>query len=91
MDRLENKIDKMQDALVRIEVTMERNTLSLEEHMRRTNILEGELKAQKEKTEKQLLPLQDQAKLIKWSVRIVSVGAAVLVFLKSMGWLPFIK
>ena len=41
IDRVENKVDN-------IDVTMARNTTLLEEHIRRTNILEDELKPIKE-------------------------------------------
>lgn len=40
---LEEKIDKIVDHVHSIDKTMERNTASLEEHMRRTELLEKKL------------------------------------------------
>lgn len=43
LDRIDNKIDDMR-------VDVARNTVSLEEHIKRTNILEAELKSVKKDT-----------------------------------------
>jgi len=44
LDRLEDKIDNIRAHIEVINVTMTRNTASLEEHMRRTDALEKKLK-----------------------------------------------
>lgn len=41
--RLEDKIDKISDDISEVKVTLARNTVSLEEHVRRTNILEDKV------------------------------------------------
>lgn len=42
-NRQEEKIDKIQSDIVEIKVIMAKNTTSLEEHMRRTNLLENRI------------------------------------------------
>lgn len=73
MDRVLDKLDKIDDRLGIMDVTLVRNTASLEEHIRRTNLLE---QAQKE--------LKDSVKpLIKvhtvvYGICKIIAGAAVL-------------
>lgn len=44
LNRIEDKLDKLDTRQDRMEVTLTRNTASLEEHMRRTAMLEEEFK-----------------------------------------------
>lgn len=44
LERILNKIDKIDDKLLVIDSTLLRNTITLEEHVRRTSILESEIK-----------------------------------------------
>lgn len=39
-DKIESKLDKMNESLHNIDVSMARNTESLEQHMKRTDLLE---------------------------------------------------
>lgn len=41
IDKVDGKLDKLEDDIVEIKVTMARNTVSLEEHMKRTTALEA--------------------------------------------------
>jgi hypothetical protein len=43
MDRYEEKLDKITEQISEINITLARNTVSLEEHIKRTNILENKL------------------------------------------------
>ena len=47
LDRLEDKIDKLSDTANTNAIQLARNTISLEEHIKRTNLLEDELKTTK--------------------------------------------
>lgn len=40
LDKLDDRMDKLENSYARMEVTLEVNTASLQEHMRRTDILE---------------------------------------------------
>lgn len=44
LDRLDSKIDKLDESLNKINITMIRNTDSLEYHIKRTDILQAEVK-----------------------------------------------
>lgn len=43
MERMEAKLDKIADEVAKIHLTLARNTASLEEHMRRTALLEQQM------------------------------------------------
>ena len=43
-ERIEGKIDKISEDLTEIKITLATNTASLVEHIRRTNLLEDEIK-----------------------------------------------
>lgn len=43
-DKIDVKFEKLDERLLSIDKTLERNTVSLEEHMRRTSILEEQIK-----------------------------------------------
>lgn len=55
--------------------TMVRNTASLEEHVKRTNMLEQEIK-----------PIQDHVRFISNLAKGASIGGAILLFGKQMGF-----
>lgn len=44
LERIFNKIDKMDERLNNIDTSLVRQTVSLEEHVKRTNLLEDEIK-----------------------------------------------
>ena len=44
IDRIESKIDKIVERVSEIDKTLERNTASLEDHIRRTEILENDIR-----------------------------------------------
>jgi hypothetical protein len=43
MERLESKLDKVVESISRIDVTLAKQAVQLEEHIRRTNLLETQL------------------------------------------------
>ncbi len=69
-ERLLNKIEKIDERLSSIDTSLIRNTLSLEEHVRRTNALENELKPVK----KHVLMVEAVFKIIG----IIAVGLGIL-------------
>ena len=78
--KLETKLDKLDERLDRIELILERNTQSLADHIRRTEILETEMK-----------PVKDHVAMVGAWAKLVAGGAAALTFvlgtLKSLGLL----
>lgn len=49
LDRIENKLDKIADAQSEMNSTLASQHVSLEDHIRRTNILESEIKPLKKR------------------------------------------
>lgn len=44
LERIFDKIDKISEDIYEINISLAKNTISLEEHIRRTNLLEEEIK-----------------------------------------------
>lgn len=72
--RIEDKLDKVVDHIASIEVTLAKQHTSLEEHIRRTNILESKV----EPIEKHVNMVQGAIKLIL----ILSAAAGILAVFK---------
>lgn len=77
-DRIYDKLDKIEDKLGDIDVTMVKQEENLREHMRRTDILEGEVKPIKKHV--------DQVKAVFKFIAFLSgsgalIGAALKYFL----------
>ncbi len=62
LTRLEDKVDKIADTGVKQEVNLARLTVSVEEHVRRTNILEEQIK-----------PLIKQSTIISWVCKVLAL------------------
>lgn len=67
MERLFNKIDKIDDRLNNIDTSLVRQTVSLEEHVRRTNLLESEIK-----------PIKKHVFLIEATFKLIGLASVVL-------------
>lgn len=65
--RLENKLDKVVDDIGEVKVIMAKNTVSLQEHIKRTNILE-----------KQVAPMWTTYKALAVLISFTFVAAAIL-------------
>lgn len=67
MSNNDQKLDRIQEDITHIKVTLARNTTSLEEHMRRTEILE-----------KKIEPLEKNMYRILGAVALLAVMAEIL-------------
>lgn len=71
LDKIENKIDKVIDHTTSIDITLAKQHLVLEEHIKRTALLE-----------KQVVPIQEHVnfinKLTKLVLAVVTAGAAII-------------
>lgn len=68
MERLEDKLDGVKTDISAINVTLAKQSVILDEHVKRTNLLEEQLK-----------PVEDHVKLIKSIAKIVSfIGMGVI-------------
>lgn len=72
--RIVDQLDKMDQRLDNIDITLVRNTAQLEEHMRRTEILEQEFK-----------PVKRHVETINLLAKIASGAGALALFFKQLG------
>lgn len=73
LTRVLDKIDKIDDKLAIIDTTLLRNTITLEEHIRRTSILESEIKPLK----KHVTLVESFFKIIGFTSTLVGIIAAI--------------
>jgi len=73
MERLEEKLDKIVEQIAEINVTMARNTASLDEHIRRTNMLEEKL----EPVEKHVLMVNSITKFVITMITLAAAATAI--------------
>lgn len=86
LDKIETKIDKFGEHLSNIDKTLERNTVSLEEHMRRSDAIEAYVKRIEEED---LKPVKKHVNNITAAVKGIlwfcGVAAGVATFLHKFG------
>lgn len=78
--RLENKVDKIVDDIGEIKIIMARNTVSLEEHIKRTNLLEEEVK----RLDEDVRPVKDHVTAMKHSGKLIYTVIKLLAALASI-------
>lgn len=76
LEQVENKLDRISEDITEIKVIMERNTSSLEYHIKRTDIAEE--KHDLLKTEVDYV--MDHVKKVNWIFKIVAIVGAVVLF-----------
>lgn len=97
LDKLESKIDRLLDnsaeqgaTLARHEALHERNTASLEEHVRRTDLLEVRLEqhaeAQGKRLDEALLPIKAAKFLLAMAAGVATIAGAAKLLLKLGGY-----
>jgi transposase len=89
ISNLEEKLDKLDDRLDSIDKTLERNTISLEIHMKRTDALETYVKEQL--VEKDLNPIKNHVMKVThaingifWFCSIIASIAGFVIILKQL-------
>lgn len=76
--RIEEKIDAVVDKLHEIDKTLVRNTVSLEDHMRRTAANEENLRLLRE----EIKPLSTHVRTINWIAKVVTFIVTVITLIK---------
>jgi hypothetical protein len=71
--RIEDKIDKLHDSLTEVLIILERNTVSLQEHVKRTNLLQERV----EHVDKHVTMVNGVLKFIGIMATVVSIYAAL--------------
>ena len=70
---INDKLDKIIDDIGEIKVTHAKNTAHLEEHMRRTDLLETRV----EQVAGSIQPIQTHVDMIKGAMKLVTIVAAI--------------
>jgi septation ring formation regulator EzrA len=92
MSKVEEKIEKVAEdvtdikvVLSRLEVLHERNTVSLEEHIKRTNALEDMVIQNEQNFSAELKPIQTHISFVKGAMWVIGVLFALVLGLKQLG------
>lgn len=92
LNKIEDKIDALDNKLDQLVVATIQNTRSLEEHMRRTDavekrndLLEQSLQLHRQEVAKEIAPIKIIADRIKFSVVFVTGFITLLYYLKHLG------
>lgn len=94
--------DKLEESITEIKLTLVRNTVTLEEHMRRTaaaekniELTQERISAVQEKLEGDMEPIRDHVKTVNLIMRLLGIVtstiAATLLFVKEFGLLNLFK
>ena len=73
LDRLDERLDSVDQRLASIDSTLVKNTVLLDEHIRRTNLLESELR-----------PIKKHVEFINHIAKINSIVGTILLALKQL-------
>lgn len=73
IDRLDEKLDRVAERINSIDVTLGQQHVSLQEHMRRTALLEEQVELHR----KEFSPVRDHVNMVKWGLRIIIVAGAL--------------
>jgi hypothetical protein len=87
LEKILNEIQEIKLTMVRLELLHSKNTESLEEHVKRTNLLEEDILRTKKYLVKEIAPFKKLLVFFKGSVWAIGVLASLVVFLKQMGYL----
>ena len=74
LDRLEAKIDKIAEAVASVDRTLERNTTSLEFHVKRTDLAEQRI----EQVAESLRPIEQHVAMVQGALKLLTMGLAVI-------------
>jgi hypothetical protein len=76
IDRLIDKVDKIEDTLVKQEVNLARLTVSVEEHVKRSNNLEEALK-----------PVQRHVVLVEGALKFIGLLGVLATIVETFLWM----
>jgi chromosome segregation ATPase len=76
-DRIYEKLDKIEERLNSIDITLERNTVSLEHHIRRTDLLQDS----SQNLSAQLEPIKTHVTKVQGGLQLLGAIAAIAAFI----------
>jgi len=84
-DRLEDKLDRLDIRLDDMSGTLIENTMSLQEHIRRTNLLEDYVKAELHPLKQDMIKFKYGAIGIMWACGVLAGALGVYKILQELG------
>jgi lipid II:glycine glycyltransferase (peptidoglycan interpeptide bridge formation enzyme) len=82
VEKIEDSVEKLTDKMEKYNTVLERNTIIVQEHHKRSNMLEAAFALMRE----EIQPLKKHVEFINSVAKVVAGSAAVLLFFKKMGW-----
>lgn len=79
-DKLETKIDSLSNKMDKMNDTLIRNTVSLEQHEYRTTLAEKRLN----QIEADIAPIQDHVTFAKNLIKIIVIASSIILFFKQL-------
>lgn len=73
LDRIEAKVDKLDDRLDLVDITLVKQEANLKEHMRRTHLLEGKVEHIETEIQKELEPVKKHVNQVKIVAKIIGI------------------
>lgn len=82
VDTLHVKMDNVSEKLTSIDITLQRNTDSLELHMKRSDNLEKKLELQEDQFQKDLEPIKKHINMVTGVIKFLGISSTILGILK---------
>ena len=86
---VEDKLDKIQEDITDIKITLAANTSSLQEHMRRTAIAEDRIELIQSEMNTQLTPIKSHVTMVNTALKVLAALGAILLGLHQLGLIKF--
>lgn len=86
---MEEKLDRIQEDVTDIKVTLATNTSSLQEHMRRTAIAEERIELIQDQMTKQLAPIKAHVTMVNTTLKVLAGLGAIILGLQQLGIFKF--
>jgi len=81
MERFESKLDKVQEDMTEVKITMAQNTSDIAHHIKRSDMTDEQVKLLQDR----VVRVETSDNRINWTIRVIIGIAAVATFLREMG------
>jgi len=81
MERFESKLDKVQEDMTEVKITIVQNTSDIAHHIKRSDMTDEQVKLLQDR----VVRVETSDNRINWTIRVIIGIAAVATFLREMG------
>jgi len=96
LGRVEEKVDQSMMNQAEMKTTLTQNTVDLKHHIKRTDLLEKDMrnrdkdnKARVDQVQKDVKPIREHVARLKWLGALVVGGLGLIALLQKIGYWPF--